>query len=643
RSSRGGTTGFYNQSDPNNANGQNTLSQRYDDPYFARNISRATAAGIYAGPYHFGRPDIVASTPYAAGIANTGRDEADHMLEVAGAFMRPGYLLPTFDLEAGQSQRTSAQLSAFAVEFSDRIYEATGIRPMVYTGQNYANYINSTVPEVFPELWLARWPNQSNPDAIDVQNGNPPPSPSTANVYGKWNPNHTVANPYPDGHPWAFWQYASTGRLQGISNGSANVDVNVANGGIEFVKDRLVPALWTQDVDGHWETISQWNSDNPGYSAGDVSTGPAPRLPGVDDWVIVDRPSADVAIDLTSGNHTIRKLTLRESLIISGGSLTAGYIPSWDSTPYSAEIEAPLSVTGGGAFIAHTLTVAPAKTLSVDAGTLQFDQLVLPRASATWAALTTTGDFNFVPFANADAEILASDGRGSAGYVDLGGALRGWNVADGGADVDLTVSVDVVNGGLAKRGAGALALHGLQGYDGDTIVEEGQLILSRPTLGDQSDVYVASGGALTLEFSGNDVVHSFYIDGVAQSLGVWGAVGSGAQFTSPFLTGAGFLEVTAAQGPEIQGDFDANGRVDEADLSIWQQGLGTTNGANWALGDADGDEDVDGADFMVWMRAYGAIASQPVVAIVPEPTSCILACTWAWLAAARKVARDSVP
>src|SRR5688572_849222 len=29
RSSRGGTTGYYNQSDPNNLNGQNTLSQRY--------------------------------------------------------------------------------------------------------------------------------------------------------------------------------------------------------------------------------------------------------------------------------------------------------------------------------------------------------------------------------------------------------------------------------------------------------------------------------------------------------------------------------------------------------------------------------------------------------------------------------------
>src|SRR5438105_2552401 len=63
RSTRGGTTGYYDQNDANNANGLNTLSQRYDDPYYVQNINRATAAGLLAGTYHFARPDIIASTP----------------------------------------------------------------------------------------------------------------------------------------------------------------------------------------------------------------------------------------------------------------------------------------------------------------------------------------------------------------------------------------------------------------------------------------------------------------------------------------------------------------------------------------------------------------------------------------------------
>jgi len=47
--SRGGTTGYYNQSDPNNNSGLNTLSQRYDDPYYVQNINRSTTAGMFAG------------------------------------------------------------------------------------------------------------------------------------------------------------------------------------------------------------------------------------------------------------------------------------------------------------------------------------------------------------------------------------------------------------------------------------------------------------------------------------------------------------------------------------------------------------------------------------------------------------------
>ena len=133
RSSRGGTTGYYDQTDAANTNGLNTLSQRYDDPYFVQNITRSTNAGLFAGSYHFARPDIIASTLNSGGIANTGTDEANHMIEMAGAWMRPGYLVPVLDLEAGATQHSAASLSAFALAFADRIYQQTGIRPMVET------------------------------------------------------------------------------------------------------------------------------------------------------------------------------------------------------------------------------------------------------------------------------------------------------------------------------------------------------------------------------------------------------------------------------------------------------------------------------------------------------------------------------
>src|SRR3989442_995145 len=122
RSSRGGTTGYYDQNDANNVNGLNTLSQRYDDPYYVQNINRATSAGLFAGTYHFARPDIIASTGNSGGIANTGSDEADHMIQMASPWMRPGYLPPVLDLESGDGIRTDDEMAQFCIDFSERIY-----------------------------------------------------------------------------------------------------------------------------------------------------------------------------------------------------------------------------------------------------------------------------------------------------------------------------------------------------------------------------------------------------------------------------------------------------------------------------------------------------------------------------------------
>ncbi len=53
RSSRGGTTGFYNQNDSDNSDGLNTFSQRYDDPYFVQNITRAHNGRHHGGAVSF--------------------------------------------------------------------------------------------------------------------------------------------------------------------------------------------------------------------------------------------------------------------------------------------------------------------------------------------------------------------------------------------------------------------------------------------------------------------------------------------------------------------------------------------------------------------------------------------------------------
>jgi GH25 family lysozyme M1 (1,4-beta-N-acetylmuramidase) len=292
RSSRGGTTGTYNQSTQ-----VGTLSHRYDDPYFVSNITQATSKGILAGAYHYTRLDrIVASDPSdPTYTGNTGLDEANHFLQQAGNYMRPGYIRPVIDVE-GTNTSTKTVVTNFVLEFSDRIFAVTGIRPIIYTGTSYAtDEVDSRLNT--HDLWLARYSTAVDPlTAID-----PPGTGTYPNVYGVWNPTYPTM---PAVRPWDFWQYSSTGTTPGISG---NVDQDVANGGIEFVKDFLVPALWMTDTDGEWTTAAKWNG--------------VTYLPAAKDRVIISRPAGTYTVTLSSGNQAVRSLQLDEKLIVNGGAL----------------------------------------------------------------------------------------------------------------------------------------------------------------------------------------------------------------------------------------------------------------------------------------------------------------------------------
>lgn len=580
RSSRGGTTGYYNQSDSDNSDGLNTLSQRYDDPYYVQNINRATAAGIYSGSYHFGRMDIIASTLNSNGIPNNGTDEANHFIQMAGAFMRPGYMLPVFDFEAGNGARTPTEQAEFAIAFSDRIHEVMGIRPAVYTGNNYSSPLNNIalaeeVVAAYPTLWIARWPNQADPNAIPVQTADP--GDYTPTVYGPWD------NPPNPADPWDFWQYASTGRLQSFNNGGSNLDFDVAKGGSEFLKDHLVPAVWMRDADdvyrdGDWNTMSKWNSGQtpvaPVTGPGQVApvgtqTLPTPRLPGQggsgvtagsNDTVILDVPSASITVTHSSGTHNIRKLFVREALNVTGGSLTVNYDnPKYAtndpdnlydpaSGPISAQFSAPVSLSGSASLSVYRLQVDAANTFTLGGGSLTFNQIDLMPHASTPATIAVTGDINYLPLENVTATIAGSGGS-SSGFLDLGGGARTFNVANGMSSIDMAINVPITNGGLTKAGLGTLALSGANSYTGNTVVQAGQLNVVNPFLADASDVYLSPGSTLHLGFGGNDSVRALYLNGVSQSEGVWGPEGSGAEFTSPLLSGTGFLNVTSTPEP----------------------------------------------------------------------------------------------
>ncbi|HEX4412214.1 MAG TPA: GH25 family lysozyme [Lacipirellulaceae bacterium] len=614
RSSRGGTTGEDHRQGgyPSGNNALFSASERYDDPYFVQNINRATAAGLFAGAYHFVRPDVIVGTVNSDGTtvtaANTGKDEADHFIQAAGPWMRPGYLPPMLDFEAGQSQRSANDMAQFALDFSNEIYQVMGVRPSIYINGSYnvtlqgatASLRNqlaqplgiqpSLTSPAIPTLINARWPNQTNPGQIDVQNGNP--SDSYAPIYGPW-------DDYGVSQPWNFWQYASTMKLNGNANGTASTDVDVSRGDLESVKDQLIPAVWMTNTSGDWSTLANWNSGQtptaPPQMTGQLApigtqTLPTARLPGAagtgptagsNDTVILDRPSANITVTLSGGSSNIRKLYMRETLNITGGSLTINYDPNYVSDtinypnavrsgPISAQFSGPVTLSDTGSLSVNTLQVDAAQTFTWagSSGTLSFRQINLMPSATTPANIAVTGDVNINPLNNATATISRGSGTGNSGGLNLNGGMRAFNVGNGSVAVDLDVGVPITNGGLIKNGAGTMRLSAANTFSGGAAVNTGTLLLDGVnTVGATVTV---NGGTLggTGSVSGvvavNNTAHLAPGDGGVGTLGVGG--------------------LTLNSGSVLDFEFGAGGTADRIDVS----GLLTLNSSALNLSDLGG-------------------------------------------------------
>ena len=520
RATRGGTTGT---SPSGGTSAPATLSARYDDPTFVQNLIRATAAGLHVGPYHFGRPDLV---------SNTATDEADHFIQMAGAWMRPGYIMPMFDLEAGLA-RGGDVLAEFSVDFSARLYDVLRIRPCIYINGNYSSPLQaatqarrdalakpaaltpSVVSPAFPVLWNARYSDNVNPGAIPIQTGSPKYTYTTVNsYYGPW-------DDYGNTEPWSFWQYASTVAIPGFPD--TTCDADVSHGDIEYVRNHLVPAVWWNDSSGDWSTLANWNSGQtpvapvtPPDQPQPFATGglPAARLPGAAgtgptsgqyDTVILERPAANITVTLSTGSHNIRKLYMRETLNITGGSLTVNYDPAYradDSTfvlhggPISAQFSGPVTLSGSGVLSIHTLQVDTNRVFTISGGNFTWNTVKLMPHSSSPAKILINGNPMLNPLANAAALIVAGAGGGTPS-VDLGAGVRTLLVGNGTSDTDLAVAVPIVNGGLTKSGAGTLALTAANTYASGTVVSNGRLLVNNTTgSGTGPGPVTVSGGIL---------------------------------------------------------------------------------------------------------------------------------------------------
>lgn len=116
-------------------------------------------------------------------------------------------------------------------------------------------------------------------------------------------------------------------------------------------------------------------------------------------------------------------------------------------------------------------------------------------------------------------------------------------------NIKTSVGGDGNNFSLVKSGAGTLVLTRANSYNGDTLINDGVLSIQNAYLADEAAIRLSGTATLDLDFTGTDTIGGLFFDDVPQPAGIWGATGSGAEHTSDFLSGSGFLQVIPEPSP----------------------------------------------------------------------------------------------
>ena len=165
-----------------------TDGQEYVDPTYTTNKAGAELNGIVFGAYHFARPDRT---------ANDAVLEADHFAD--NAALGPGNLIPVLDIEKNEQNMSQAKITAWILDWLDRVTERLGVRPMVYTSPNgwlvRTGDTTAVANAGYTVLWVAHWGVAQPTVPADGWGGN----------------------------GWTFWQYTSKGSVPGIVG---NVDLD---------------------------------------------------------------------------------------------------------------------------------------------------------------------------------------------------------------------------------------------------------------------------------------------------------------------------------------------------------------------------------------------------------------------------------
>ncbi len=225
-------------------------------------------------------------------------------------------------------------------------------------------------------------------------------------------------------------------------------------------------------------------------------------------------------------------------LNVSGGTINVGnqFYVGWKGNGTVNQTGGTINVVGANpeaGLLFCTDVDNSVGTYYLNGGTLSTPHIFTNMGDATGRTILMSFGGGTLQFTGAGSEM----GTDLPIAITSGGATIDTLYAD--TDLVLNGSISGV-GSLTKTGLGILNLAGAVSYTGDTTVTGGTLTLNSAFLANDSTVSI-SGALLNLNYTDTDVIGALWLNGAQQAAGIWGAVGSGAQYESALITGTGFL------------------------------------------------------------------------------------------------------
>ncbi len=218
--------------------------------------------------------------------------------------------------------------------------------------------------------------------------------------------------------------------------------------------------------------------------------------------------------------------------ILEGGALSVASLNSFTKGKPSSSLGAPMDIESGEIVIGEESKDGECALIYTGTGETsdRVMNLAGKKSSVTFdqsgnGLLKLTSSFVISGYGANKTIILTGDTKGTG---ELAGAITNPHDRAGKAVTAVT-----------KSGNGTWTLSGINSYTGPTTVNQGTLVIAQPSsLPSNTEVSIAKGATLELDFKGEIVVRKLMLDGKPQPPGAYGATNA-----SGFIKGTGVLRV----------------------------------------------------------------------------------------------------